>query len=74
MRGHSFWQLCVVLIRCHAFCCTMFVRDIVMRCLFFWGPIRALRMRCHNACLSIMRYRDEIACFLAVECYFDSVM
>jgi hypothetical protein len=37
---------------------------------FFFGPLRALRMRYHNACLPVMRYLDEIACFLAAEYSF----
>ena len=36
----------------------------------FFGPLRALRMRYHNACLSVTRYLDEIACFLAAEYSF----
>ena len=34
-----------------------------------FGPLRALRMRFH-ACLAVMRYLDEISCFLAAECSF----
>jgi hypothetical protein len=29
----------------------------------FLGPLRALRMRFHNACLAVMRFLDEITCF-----------
>ena len=35
-----------------------------MACLF--GPLRALRMRCH-ACSAVMRCLDEMSCFLAAE-------
>ena len=71
MRGPSFWPLWVVLIRCYAFWCTLFVREIVIRCHALLGRLlQALRMRFHNACLSVMRYLDEIACFLAVEYSF----
>jgi hypothetical protein len=33
---------------------------------YFFGPLRALRMRFH-ACLALMRFLDEISCFLASE-------
>jgi hypothetical protein len=33
----------------------------------FFGPSRALRMRFHSACLAVVRFLDEIACFLAAE-------
>ncbi len=31
-RRHAFWQLWDVRVRLYAFCCTVFVRDILMRC------------------------------------------
>jgi hypothetical protein len=58
MRFGAFWSLRdVVLVRFYAFCCTIFVRDILIRCDALLGG--------YELFLAVKRYLDEISCCLA---------
>jgi hypothetical protein len=55
LRFRDFWPLWNVLVRLYGFCCTIFVRDILMR---------------FHACLTVVRSLDEITRFSAAEIIF----
>ncbi len=62
----SLWD---VLVSFYAFGRTIFVRDILMRWHAFFRPWRVWRLRFH-ASFALMRFLDEITCFLAADISF----